>query len=143
MDEMDGKAQSCRRLCALIFNGFRVSRLPVSSVGSGHCEGRKEARHAGAAGAHVRVRGIIYVEETRGGRGQHCRGTRLSYKHILLGRLRTELLAWLWPARQKGGKGYCLQPQGSCANRGRLPLLRRAVPGAVGFFPAAGTRRNE
>lgn len=79
------------------------------------------------------IRGIIYVEDTRGGMDQHCGGTRLSYKHILLATLRPELLAWLGLAKQEGGKSYCLQPQGSCAYRGRLPPLNGRDPGPVGY----------
>lgn len=47
------------------------------------------------------MRGIIYVVDTRGGMDQHCRGTRLSYKHILLAKLRAELMAD-WGACQAG-----------------------------------------
>lgn len=74
---------------------------------------------------------------------QHCRGTRLSYKHILLAKLRAELLA-VWGTCQAGRrKGLLFSTSVLLRNVAAFLPYKSRFPGAVGLISAAGTRRNE
>lgn len=70
--------------------GFKSRLCPFPGLVEDATKSGRKKKGWGCRGPCKSIRGIIYVKDTRGGMDQHCRGTRLSYKHILLASLRTE-----------------------------------------------------